>query len=203
MLVDIVPIVLREVCETEQRKSNGMPLPKWSADKSDKKPKKLHELDVTALAGHLTDKARVADKYDCQSFFKVFETVYKVVPDSNDKVLVIVTQSDSTPLAQQDKICIYRTRKPSSTCMANVTKIVGTEYYLDYTSNFPGSVIAYRPTAAWETVSDLRKMRNALAHPPSTNISDSFYKEVLPSVREALEKLKDCKLISSTFEQIS
>ena len=209
VLVDAAPSVLREVCETEM-KVNGLPLPNRSADTNDKEPKQLEELDVTALANHLLDTTRLTYKYDCKSFFeKLFEaakTEFKKLPEStkNEPFLVIVPSGEEQappPLAEEDKVFIYR--KPKKHLTTNVFKVFGTEFFLDHHQNIGPSVSVYRPTDAWISVNNLKKMRNYFGHLKSTYISsDTYHTEVLQSTRDAVEKLKYSGLITKTFAHL-
>ena len=134
MLVDTAANVLREVCETE-KKVNGLPLPNRSANTSDKEPKQLEELDVTALANQLLGTTRLTYKHDCESFFeKLFEakTEFKKLPESTKKepFLVIVPSGKAQappPLAEEDQVFIYR--EPKKHFTANVFKISGTDIF--------------------------------------------------------------------------
>ena len=75
--------------------------------------------------------------------------------------------------------------------MFHYIEIVGTEYYLNHTSNnVRGSVVVCRPTAAWIAVNCLKNLRNTHAHLPSLKVSNTYHTEVFQSVRDAIEKLK-------------
>ena len=207
MLVDAASNVLREVCETE-KKVTGLPLPNRSADTIDEDCKQLVELDVTALANHLLDSKRLTYKHDCGSFFeKLFEAkteFKKLEPGSTDNeyFLVIVPSGKaqaSPPLAEEDKVFIYL--ESNKYFKTNVLRIIrGTNFVLNYRQRTDASVDVYRPTDAWRAVHCLKRMRNDFSHLKSTDIaSDTYHLKVLQSTRDAVEKLKDSKLITETF----
>ena len=202
-----VPEVLREVCETEKRKPNGLPLPKWSGDKTVKESEQIKKLDVTALARHLLNPHRILGGHDYRSFFveagKATISIKELPGSTNtEKIAVLVDPCRAlvTKLVEKEDVFVSTHDQKPSTCFATcIEKIVGTKYYLNHTTNnVRGSVVVYRPTAAWIDVNLLKTLRNTHAHLPSIKVSNTYHTEVLRSVRGAVEELEDSELISKT-----